>query len=337
MASRSDSFIFSHTGGGKGRGRWECCYHWPHPFHPTICMSATATGQALSVPWLPPTYLLALLLLEHFLAAGCQVAIHAAPGLMGDFHPPGCTAFGCPAGLLLLFLWHPQAKLSACLSFWPCCCWDTSRPLATEQLPVLLLASWELFAIMAILLLAALLCCSCLAQGESAQIYVLQHSLPPVEHHHPRHLACHRLWAGECWPSHLLGAVVLGYGLQAEPGTLQAPGPGGCCSCRASCVRWAWGCSWPPLASISPVAALPSAVAGTLPSTQLTTKPQLLPSSCHYRHLELPHARHKPGRVALHGFSRCLAGRKRQLHRHLPCLTLAQLLFFYCKIRASSG
>lgn len=50
--------------------------------------------------------------------------------------------------------------------------------LATEQLPMLLLALWGLFALQATLLSAALPGCSCLMQGESAQIYDLPRRQP---------------------------------------------------------------------------------------------------------------------------------------------------------------
>lgn len=50
--------------------------------------------------------------------------------------------------------------------------------LTTKGLPVMLLDSWGLLALLAVLLSATLLGCSCLVWGESAQIYNLRSASP---------------------------------------------------------------------------------------------------------------------------------------------------------------
>ncbi|XP_058047718.1 proline-rich transmembrane protein 4 [Ahaetulla prasina] len=102
--------------------------------------------------------------------------------------PLPCLTSALAAALLLLSR-RPRAKLSAHPGLRPPCLLvllllghfsaATGAVLAAERLPVLLLASRGLFALLAALLSAALLGCSCLARGEVAQIYDLRSAPPP--------------------------------------------------------------------------------------------------------------------------------------------------------------
>ncbi|XP_039189324.1 proline-rich transmembrane protein 4, partial [Crotalus tigris] len=102
--------------------------------------------------------------------------------------PLPCLTSALAAALLLLSR-RPRAKLSARPGLRPPCLLAllllghfsaaAGAVLAAARLPVLLLASRGLFALLAALLSAALLGCSCLARGEPAQIYDLRSAPPP--------------------------------------------------------------------------------------------------------------------------------------------------------------
>ncbi|XP_070611109.1 LOW QUALITY PROTEIN: proline-rich transmembrane protein 4 [Erythrolamprus reginae] len=102
--------------------------------------------------------------------------------------PLPCLTSALAAALLLLSR-RPRAKLSARPGLRPPCLLAllllghfsaaAGAVLAAERLPGLLLASRGLFALLAALLSAALLGCSCLARGEAAQIYDLRNGPPP--------------------------------------------------------------------------------------------------------------------------------------------------------------
>ncbi|XP_013931522.1 PREDICTED: proline-rich transmembrane protein 4 [Thamnophis sirtalis] len=102
--------------------------------------------------------------------------------------PLPCLTSALAAALLLLSR-RPRAKLSARPGLRAPCLLAllllghfsaaAGAVLAAERLPVLLLASRGLFALLAALLSAALLGCSCLARGEAAQIYDLRPAPPP--------------------------------------------------------------------------------------------------------------------------------------------------------------
>ncbi|KAM3833517.1 proline-rich transmembrane protein 4 [Vipera latastei] len=102
--------------------------------------------------------------------------------------PLPCLTSALAVALLLLSR-RPRAKLSARPGLRPPCLLAllllghfaaaAGAVLAAERLPVLLLASRGLFALLAALLSAALLGCSCLARGEPAQVYDLRSAPPP--------------------------------------------------------------------------------------------------------------------------------------------------------------
>lgn len=94
------------------------------------------------------------------------------------------------------------------------------RPLAVMQWPVLLLASRELFALLAVLVSAALLCCSYLVLGESAQIYDLRSAPSTASGNAPPVLPHYCFEAAECQPACLLVAAVTG--LWPQPGTIRS-------------------------------------------------------------------------------------------------------------------
>ncbi|XP_034285969.1 proline-rich transmembrane protein 4 isoform X1 [Pantherophis guttatus] len=101
--------------------------------------------------------------------------------------PLPCLTSALAAALLLL-LRRPRSKLSAHPGLRPPCLLAllllghfsaaAGAVLAAERLPVLLLASRGLFALLAALLSATLLGCSCLVRGEVAQIYDLRNAPP---------------------------------------------------------------------------------------------------------------------------------------------------------------
>ncbi|KAG8138587.1 hypothetical protein E2320_004465 [Naja naja] len=102
--------------------------------------------------------------------------------------PLPCLTSALGAALLLLSR-RPRAKLSARPGLRPPCLLAllllghfsaaAGAVLAAERLPVLLLASRGLFALLAALLSAALLGCFCSVRGEPAQVYDLRSDPPP--------------------------------------------------------------------------------------------------------------------------------------------------------------